>query len=665
MADRETLSDRDGPIHAFDAEKIERASYIATSIDPAADYHTRGRTQRFALADANHISLDDVAVVDVQIRNLSITIDTAPSIFDPPTYPDLLKDAFKKGGDGQPSTKNLLHSVNASLQPGSLTAILGGSGSGKTTLLNTMAERMTSSRLSQNGYTTFNGALGVHTVRHAYVMQQDVLLPTLTVRETLQYSADLRLPPSTSAQDRSRVVEEVILELGLKECADTRVGDSQHRGCSGGEKRRVSIGVQLLANPSVLFLDEPTTGLDATSAFQLMRTLKALASKGRTIITTIHQPRSEIWDLFDNLILLTKGSPVYSGPVDVCVPWFAQQGYELPPFVNPAEFVIDISAVDNRTPELEAETGARVQALKARWADEVEKKFATGSSTPEKGGDDHPRTAPILHKQHAGFLRQLRVLTDRTLKVTIRDPMGMAAALLQAILMGVICGYIFLNLPRDQTGIRSREGALYTTSALQGYLFLVLEIYRLTIDIPTFDREHSEGCSDPLPFLLSRRLARIFTEDLPVPFLFSVIFYFMAGFDRTPAKYLTYFSIVLLNHYVSVTCAMLCVTASRNFPGASLIANLNYTLQTMTCGFFIQVNTIPVYVRWLRYVAYGVSAMSSRPFSLTDGALINVLCSTTSWVRSLAMSSRVASTTALTRVANRIRRAPRTRGATS
>jgi ABC-type multidrug transport system ATPase subunit len=156
-----------------------------------------------------------------------------------------------------------------------------------------MAHRMRGQNLQISGFTAFNGSPSLSHIRHAYVMQQDVLLPRLTVRETLRYSAELRLPSGTSVEERERVVEEVILQLGLKECAETPVGDSAHKGCSGGEKRRVSIGVQLLANPSVLFLDEPTTGLDATSAYQLVRTLKNLAQKGRTIITTLHQPRSE------------------------------------------------------------------------------------------------------------------------------------------------------------------------------------------------------------------------------------------------------------------------------------------------------------------------------------------------------------------------------------
>src|SRR3954447_19242401 len=123
---------------------------------------------------------------------------------------------------------------------------------------NVMSERMKGTSLFVSGCVTFNNKSSLRDVQHAYVMQQDVLIPTLTVRETLQYAAELRLASNTTREERSTIVEEVILELGLKECAGTRIGDNEHKGCSGGEKRRVSIGVQLLSNPSVLFLDEPT-----------------------------------------------------------------------------------------------------------------------------------------------------------------------------------------------------------------------------------------------------------------------------------------------------------------------------------------------------------------------------------------------------------------------
>ncbi|KPM40263.1 putative ABC transporter ATP-binding protein/permease [Neonectria ditissima] len=583
------------PSDAIDIEKLGRTSSL--DIPSSLPYM---EDRRISVSGAGHFSLDDVQAVEVQIRDLAVSVNTAPSWLEPSTYPQL----FASKLNTEPQMKKLLHSVNADIQPGTLTAIIGGSGSGKTTLLNSMAERVTSPRLKQQGVTTFNGRVGVHTVSHAYVMQQDILLPTLTVRETLQYSADLRLPSSTTAEQRMLVVEEVIRELGLKECANTRIGNSQYHGCSGGEKRRTSIGVQMLANPSVLFLDEPTTGLDATSAHQLVKTLKKLAQKGRTVITTIHQPRSEIWNLFDSLIVLTKGSPVYSGPVKDCVPWFDTLGFKLPPFVNPAEFVIDIAAVDNRTPELEQESTDRVERLKNAWDAKNEKHSAPIPGNIGRDGDTSDRKRKKQAEKHAGFARQVLILTDRTFKVTYRDPLGMASSILEAVLMGLVNGYLFYNLGRDQSGIRSRQGGLYTATGLQGYLILVFEVYRMTIDIQIFDRESSENCVDALPFILSRRLARMITEDIPVPFLFSVIFYFMAGFDREVEKFFIFFAITLLNHYISVTCAMTCVTASRHFPGASLIANFAFTLQSMACGMFIQSNTLPVYVRWTKWITY-------------------------------------------------------------
>ncbi|KAI1331558.1 ABC transporter [Xylariaceae sp. FL0255] len=550
------------------------------------------------------LSLNDVDRTDVQIRSLSVTVDA------PPTFTDLLRNALGKDGS-PPRRRVLLSSINASFQPGTLTAILGGSGSGKTTLLNTVAERVVSTKLIVTGTTRFNDVSdSVHSVRHAYVMQQDILVPTLTVRETLRYSAALRLPPPITDTERNRIVEEVILELGLKDCADTKIGNSQHRGCSGGEKRRTSIGVQLLANPSVLFLDEPTTGLDATSAYQLIRTLKSLAQKGRTIITTLHSPRSEIWNSLDNLILLSRGNSVYSGPINGCVPWFSSLGFELPPFVNPAEFIVDIGAVDNRTPELEEESSTRVDRLLGAW--DAHSQIVFPLEKNEADNTSHPKLLRTRNtKHHASFWRQTRVLTSRTLKVTYRDPMGLAGSLFEAISMAIVTGYIFYSLPRDQTGIRSREGALYIAMALQGYLYLTFDIYRLTTDLPTFDREHIEGCVTPLPYLLSRRIARLFTEDIPVPFLYSVIFYFLVGFDLNVGKFFTFFAVVLLNHYIAVTLAMACVAAVRHFPGASLIANLSYTLQSMACGYFIQSNTIPVYVRWTKYITYSYYAFGA------------------------------------------------------
>ncbi|QSZ31132.1 hypothetical protein DSL72_000695 [Monilinia vaccinii-corymbosi] len=596
-----------------------RPTTVESSLQPlgvtATSENEATELQAITTTPSNTFSLSAVEPVDVQIRNLSVSVDISPSAF---SIERLFPRKKAQDGVATPITKQILHSVSASMPIGTLTAIIGGSGSGKTTMLNTMAERMMSGRLTIGGTTTFNGMASVHSIRSAYVMQQDVLLPTLTVRETLRYAADLRLPPPTTEEERKKVVEEVILELGLKECADTRIGSTQHKGCSGGEKRRTSIGVQLLSNPSVLFLDEPTTGLDATSAFQVVRTLKGLAGKGRTIVTTIHQPRSEIWGMFDGLVILTRGSLVYSGKAADCLSWFKGIGMELPAFVNPAEFLIDIAAVDNRSPELEAASSARVESLKLAWAEENDRKFIQdndkGISAVAPNAHD---LAPKKWTRHSPFIRQTRVLTSRTFVTTYRDPMGMFGSLIEAIGLGIMSGWVFFSLREDLSGIRSRQGALYTAAALQGYLMLLFETYRLTIDIQVFDRENNENVVDVIPFLLSRRIARFFTEDLPVPLIYSLIFYWMAGFRSDGSTFLIFFAIVLLSQYVAVTLAMTCVAASRNFPGASLIANMGYTIQSFACGFFIQSNTIPAYVRWLKwtaYVFYAFGALCSNEF---------------------------------------------------
>lgn len=338
--------------------------------------------------------------------------------------------------------------------------------------------------------------------------------------------------------------------------------------------------------------------LDATTAFQLVRTLKTLAEKGRTIVVTIHQPRSEIWGLFDHLVLLSQGSPLYSGRADWCLRYFELQGHSLPTFVNPAEFIIDLAAVDTRTEVLEATSSARVNTLKSHWKDS-----ALFESSDEKGSKQ-PQV-PVLRvqessKSQSGMNRQINILTRRTLKVTHRDPMGMAGSLFEATSMAILMGWIFLKMDGSLAGIRSRQGALYTAAALQGYLILLFETYRLTIDIEVFDREHGEGVVGVTSFLVSRRLARFPTEDFPVPLIFSVIFYFMCGFRSEASQFFVFFAVGLLMQLIAVNFAAVCVAASRNFAGASLIANMGYTIQSLGCGYFVQSNQIPVYMRWLK-----------------------------------------------------------------
>jgi ABC-type multidrug transport system ATPase subunit len=563
------------------------------------------RIRSHALHADNAISLHEVDPVSVRLEHLSVSVDESPNAF-ARTF------SKKKVATGQSHVKTILDDISANLSSGTLTAIIGGSGSGKTSLLNQMSGRMKGNRISTSGRTLFNGSEDLSSVKSAYVIQQDILLPTLTVRETLKYAAQLRLPSSVAQEEREQLVEEVITELSLKEAADTRIGNHAHKGCSGGEKRRTSLGVQLLSNPSLLWLDEPTTGLDSTSAYQVVKTLQNLARKGRTIIVTIHQPRSEIWSLFDNVILLTRGSPAYVGSAKECLNYFADLGHEMPPFTNPAEHLIDVVSVDNRSDEAEAVAEKRVKHIKEAWRQHCAKTLGEKDGQRFTSVPMEPQLS-ASKPQHSSAVQQIRVLTARTWVVTIRDPMGMFGSLLEAISMAIITGWIFLQVDGSLSGIRSRQGALYNAAALQGYLILLFETYRLTDDIQLFDEEARQGVTSIPAFLISRRLARFFIEDLPVPLIFSLIYYFMVGFRADGGEFLTFFSVILLEHYIAVCFAMVCVAVSRNFAGASLVANLAYTLQSMACGYFIQSNTIPIYVRWTKWTAY-VVRMHPRVF---------------------------------------------------
>lgn len=536
----------------------------------------------------------EVEPVTVNVRNLNLAANKSkvsnwlPKKKQTPSDPE-------KAQSGQYDRKLILQNVSLDVPAGSVMAIIGGSGSGKTSLLNVLADRMSSGSLERSGSVLYNRGPDLRKVRNAFVLQQDILQPNLTCRETLTYAADLRLPSTTTKQERVTLVEEIILELGLKECADTLVGDTQHRGLSGGEKRRLSMGIQLLANPSVMFLDEPTTGLDASSAYLLVKTCHRLAQRGRTLILSIHQPRSDIFFLFDYVTILSNGGrPVYSGSVNDVIPHFAALGHHLPLHVNPADFLIDISAVDSRTAELESVSAERVDNLVAQWNT---KQFAPVEPVDSSGEKIMSMKAPLL--------REIIVLTKRQFVVSYRDPMGYAGLLFECIAMGTICGWIFYLLDGSISGIRSQLGAIYTAVAAQGYLLLLYEIYRLCrTDLRVFDREHNEGCVTVHGYLISRRLAKCLTEDLFVPLIFSVIFYFMTGLTRTPRQFFVFFAITLIEHYIAICFATVCASISRDFTTASLVGNLMYTMQSMSCGFFVNASHIPVYVRWTKYIAY-------------------------------------------------------------
>ncbi|KAL6001764.1 ABC transporter G member 14 [Asimina triloba] len=243
--------------------------------------------------------------------------------------------------------KTILNGITGMVCPGEILAMLGPSGSGKTSLLTALGGRLCGKGKLLSGKITYNGQplSGSMKRRIGFVGQDDVFYPHLTVAETLIFAALLRLPSSRlSEKEKVEHAEQVMMELGLGRCRNSMIGGPLFRGISGGEKKRVSIGQEMLVNPSVLLLDEPTSGLDSTTAQRIVRLVKGLASRGRrTVVMTIHQPSSRLYHMFDKVILLSQGSPIYHGQASTALDYFSSIGFPTSMSVNPADLLLDLA----------------------------------------------------------------------------------------------------------------------------------------------------------------------------------------------------------------------------------------------------------------------------------------------------------------------------------
>ncbi|KAF8985629.1 hypothetical protein BGZ46_003029 [Entomortierella lignicola] len=508
---------------------------------------------------------------------------------------------------------NIFRNVDLSVKPGQVCVILGGSGSGKTTLLNTIAGRMNGTEVCTSGSIRCNGVKAKKYWSDGsvgYLQQNDFLMPFLTVRETLTYAAHLRLPGSMSSNKKKELVELLLLELGLKECADTRVGDPGGgesgsggiRGISGGERRRVSAGVQLLTNPKMLLCDEVTSGLDAFSSYEVMKSLTNLAkSSQKTIIISIHQPRSEIFTLLSEsdgqMILLSRGDVVYSGPVRSVLPWIESTGIgACPKGVNPFDYLLDLSMIDFASEAIEKTTAIRRDQLVQAWAQRGKSSvFANAVGDPSmlssSGGGSS--TQPIIASTFASMAvdmipkgsgptlwGQARILTARGWKNQIRDNLVFWGCVAECTVIGLIVGAIFYDLDYMLTGIRARASLVYSVGAIQSYLMLMIFVYRLSQDIVIYDRERIDRWYGPLPHIISTVL-----YSAPPNIVYPVV---------------------------------LCTCAVRGFSSASLLGNAVFAFFGLSTGFFIVTSSIPGWLRWIKYFAYpnlGYKILASNEFT--------------------------------------------------
>ena len=348
---------------------------------------------------------------------------------------------------------------------------MGASGAGKSTLLNTLTFRH-SEGLKVSGTRRANQQLltpASLTALAGYVQQEDLFIPSLTVKEHLLFQARLRLEASLTTSERERRVEEVLGQVGLTRLAGAIIGDLKLKGISGGEKKRLSFAAELLSNPSVLICDEPTSGLDSFMATNIMELLREFSRLGKTVVCTVHQPSSQIFTRFDSLLLLAEGRTAYLGPASRTKQFFAGLGFPCPEDFNPADHFVSVLAVVSREEKEEGgeeeESQKRVSAICAGFQDsqagaelraELKSIERQGETREDKQGSS---LAGGLYK--ASWLHQLSALTWRQALSVVRDPMMFKVKITTAIVVGLILGVLYQGQEFDQAGIQNANGALF------------------------------------------------------------------------------------------------------------------------------------------------------------------------------------------------------------
>eukprot|EP00698_Gefionella_okellyi_P019109 TRINITY_DN580_c0_g2_i1.p1 TRINITY_DN580_c0_g2~~TRINITY_DN580_c0_g2_i1.p1 ORF type:complete len:1354 (-),score=287.08 TRINITY_DN580_c0_g2_i1:518-4579(-) len=491
--------------------------------------------------------------------------------------------------------KRVLDDVSGRARPGEMVAIMGSSGAGKTSLLNVLAHR-TQGRVG--GEIIANGQPVTGGLKEAgYVTQEDNMFAKLTVRETLTTRALLALPRTMSREDKLRRVEDVLQALGLTKCADQFVGNELQRGVSGGERRRLTIGEALITNPSLIYLDEPTSGLDAATSLAVMDTLKMLAKHGRTVVCTVHQPRSNIFNAFDKLMLLAQGHVVYFGDAKSAVEYFASLtpiSFKCPRYANPADFFIDLITITGR-----GDAGAaqkRIDYLIEQHNVNAETEVLSTSGT---------RSVTTRKLQPTTFqtnwLQQTAILTQRAWRNHIRSWKELLAQLLVQIFIAVLVGLTFLQLPLDQTSWQNRSGVIFFILLMAGFGALSRKLHAFPFEKTIVNRERASGIYRVSAYLVGKVVAELLVE-LSYPIIFLVIVYWTAGLNPWAIRFFVLMFLLLLHTLLCSAIGLFVSALSPNETVAIVVGPMVLILSVLFSGFFVNAATIPVFMAWGQWI---------------------------------------------------------------
>ncbi|XP_078041379.1 ATP-binding cassette subfamily G member 4 [Augochlora pura] len=514
--------------------------------------------------------------------------DTIDISFERITYTVSL--GFRKG------EKEILHGINGRLPAKKLTALMGPSGAGKSTLLDVLSGYKTT---GLEGNVCVNGQpRDMHSFRKCstYITQEDRLEPLLTVAENMRVAADLKLSTKISRYEKDTIITEILRTLGLEDHVNTRTDR-----LSGGQRKRLSIALELVNNPTVMFLDEPTTGLDSSSCMQVLNLLKLLARQGRTIICTIHQPSASLFQLFDVVYVLAKGECLYHGATDKLVPYLEYIKLPCPMYHNPADYIIELACGEYGEDKVAVLIASCQNGRNTGWFNSLEAMDvinlkALHSSKKNIDADN------VGSLQATSLMHQIKILMQRGFLKSKRDTTLTHLRIMVNVSVGFMLGSVFLQTGMDGSRVLDNYNLLFSILIHHMMTTMMLTIVTFPMQMSILLKEHFNRWYSLKAFYTSLTLI-----DLPLSvfccLIFTVIVYLLTSQPLELTRFLMFFSISLLISFIGQGTGLMIGAVFNVVNGTFLGPTLSVPLM-MFAGFGVSLGDIPVYLKWGTYVSF-------------------------------------------------------------
>ncbi|XP_072946732.1 protein scarlet-like isoform X1 [Epargyreus clarus] len=517
----------------------------------------------------------------------------------------------------------VLHGVNGVVSSGNLVALMGSSGAGKTTLLAAISRR---DKSAMTGYLMLNGRLaGADLIARisGFVPQEDLAIEDLTVAEHMEFMARLMMDKRSTSAARARRVHQLLGELGVVNCNRTKL-----KALSGGERKRVSLAVQLLNDPPILFCDEPTTGLDSSAASAVVSRLRRLATGGKLVICSVHQPASGVFELFHQVVLLANGRIAFQGTIEQADQFFASLNFKCPVGFNAAEYYVSLLGIET---EKEMESRERIRricneyqrsdiavAIENRVGD-VKDEIEYFNGTVDEKNVHFERYLTLVKVNY--FVQFYWLMWRNILSIKHSKNIYIAEFLL-FMFVGLIISIPYHGhfQELDQRDIQNAEGLLYLTITETIFLFIYAVFITFPSELPILLRETASGLYAPFPYYVSKMIFWI-PRAIVEPVLFATLVFTVAGLQGGFMNWLGFsFICVLCANYANAYGSFLSSTFDK-IETAALISVPVELISIMFSGIYLNLASASPRVAWLRFISgfyYGVENISILQWKIID-----------------------------------------------